>query len=53
MKAIHVARYGRFPKLIDLSLPHLEKNNFLIKMKYAPINPSDINFFQGFYGIRK
>lgn len=22
-------------------------------MKYAPINPSDINFFQGFYGIRK
>ncbi len=22
-------------------------------MKYAPINPSDINFFQGFYGVRK
>jgi NADPH:quinone reductase-like Zn-dependent oxidoreductase len=22
-------------------------------MKYAPINPSDINFFQGFYGIKK
>jgi NADPH:quinone reductase-like Zn-dependent oxidoreductase len=22
-------------------------------MKYAPVNPSDINFFQGYYGIRK
>ena len=53
MKALHVARYGRFPQLIDLPLPIVQKNNFLIKMKYAPINPSDINFFQGFYGIRK
>lgn len=25
----------------------------LIKMKYAPINPSDLNFYLGFYGIRK
>lgn len=22
-------------------------------MKYAPVNPSDINFFQGRYGVRK
>jgi NADPH:quinone reductase-like Zn-dependent oxidoreductase len=22
-------------------------------MKYAPVNPSDINFYQGLYGIRK
>ena len=22
-------------------------------MHYAPINPSDLNFFQGFYGLRK
>ncbi len=53
MKALHVARYGRFPQLIELPLPKLQKDEFLIKMKYAPINPSDINFFQGFYGIKK
>jgi NADPH:quinone reductase-like Zn-dependent oxidoreductase len=53
MKALNIAKYGRFPQLIDLPLPKLDKDHILIKMKYAPINPSDINFFQGFYGIRK
>ncbi len=53
MKALNIAKYGRFPQLIDLPIPKIEKDGLLIKMKYAPINPSDINFFQGFYGIRK
>ena len=56
MKALHIAKYGKFPVLTQLPIPELAKqsdNEVIIKMKYAPINPSDINFYTGRYGIKK
>lgn len=53
MKAIHIARYGRFPVLKHLPIPSLGNGDLLIKMKYAPVNPSDIYFYQGKYGVIK
>jgi NADPH:quinone reductase-like Zn-dependent oxidoreductase len=53
MKAVHIAKYGRFPVLEHLPIPNLGTNDLLIKMKYAPINPSDLFFYQGKYAIIK
>lgn len=53
MKVVHIAKYGRFPVLHHLPVPKLEDSELLIKMKYAPINPSDLFFYQGKYGIIK
>jgi NADPH:quinone reductase-like Zn-dependent oxidoreductase len=53
MKALHIVKYGRFPVLEQLPIPELGESDLLIKMKYAPINPSDINFYQGKYGVIK
>jgi NADPH:quinone reductase-like Zn-dependent oxidoreductase len=53
MKALHVAKYGRFPLLKELPVPELGDADLLIKMSYAPINPSDLFFFLGKYGVIK
>ena len=54
MKALHIHKYGRLPKLVEIPIPKITKpSEVLVRMKYAPINPSDINFFQGRYGLRK
>lgn len=53
MRAIHIEKYGRSPILTKCPIPTRSKGQFLIKMAYAPINPSDINFYIGSYGIRK
>ena len=53
MRAINIYKYGRFPQLIQLPIPSLDSDQVLVRMKYAPVNPSDVNFFQGRYGVRK
>jgi NADPH:quinone reductase-like Zn-dependent oxidoreductase len=53
MKALHIIKYGRFPVLENLPIPDIGDSDLLIKMKYAPINPSDIFFYQGKYSIIK
>lgn len=53
MRAIHIQKYGRLPVLTKCPLPHRQPEELLIKMKYAPINPSDLFFYLGLYGIRK
>ena len=53
MRAIHIARYGRLPVLTNCPLPQRNNQEILIKMKYAPINPSDLFFYLGLYGIKK
>lgn len=53
MKALLVKRYGMAPVLTEMPLPTLDTSHALIKMKYAPVNPSDLNFYLGSYGLRK
>lgn len=53
MKVIHIQKYGRIPILTTCPLPIRSNGQILVKMKYAPINPSDLNFYTGSYGIRK
>lgn len=37
-----------------MPIPHIvNPHEVLIRMKYAPINPSDIHFYMGRYGIKK
>lgn len=53
MKAINIQKYGRTPILTSCSIPQRKPGQALIRMSYAPINPSDLNFYLGSYGIRK
>lgn len=53
MRAIHIQKYGRLPVLVNCPIPERNHNQLLIKMKYAPINPSDLFFYLGLYGIKK
>ena len=53
MRALHIQKYGRLPVLTKCPVPCRQKGDFLIKMKYAPINPSDLFFYLGLYGIKK
>ena len=38
-------------ELTELAPQELESNEVRLKMLYAPINPADINYIQGIYGI--
>ncbi len=53
MRVIHIQKYGRSPVLTTCPLPTRSEGQYLIRMRYAPINPSDLNFYTGMYGIRK
>lgn len=52
MKAISISKYGELLKMKTIPIPILKPNEFLIKVKYAPINPADIYFSYGVYGIK-
>ena len=53
MRAVHIQKYGRMPILTNCPIPTRAPGQYLIKMKYAPVNPSDLNFYLGLYGIKK
>ena len=53
MRAIHIQKYGRTPVLSQCPIPSRLSGQFLVKMKYAPVNPSDVFFYLGLYGIKK
>lgn len=40
-------------ELMDLELPKLQKGEVLVKIAHAPINPSDLSFIRGTYGLKK
>ena len=52
MKAISLSKYGELLKVRTIPLPILKPDDLLIKVKYAPINPADIYFSYGVYGIK-
>lgn len=53
MKFAQISRYGAKIVINSAQIPQLQPNQLLIKMHYAPINPSDIYYIKGLYGIRK
>ena len=52
MKAVHFLKYGEKLRLRNISIPSSNASQILVKVKYAPINPSDIYFSQGVYGYK-
>lgn len=53
MKAIHLIAAEKL-EIVEKPIPKaLKKGQVLIKMAYSPINPSDLAFLTGQYGIQK
>ncbi|KAL4445189.1 hypothetical protein ABPG74_022002 [Tetrahymena malaccensis] len=54
MRAINIAKYGDPIVVKQIAKPKLVgPKDVLIKMHFAPINPSDIFYLKGVYGIKK
>lgn len=53
MKALHLTAPNKL-EIVEKEIPHpTRKGQLLIKMAYSPINPSDLAFLTGQYGIQK
>lgn len=52
MKAIHLIAPEKLG-LVEIPIPKPKKGEVLVKMAYSPINPSDLAFLTGNYGIKK
>lgn len=52
MKALHLIAPEKL-ELVEIPIPKPKKGEVLIKMAYSPINPSDLAFLTGNYGIKK
>lgn len=53
MKKLIIEKTARLPKLVAAAIPQPSPSQYLIKMKYAPINPADLGFMFGKYGISR
>lgn len=55
MSALELREYSDHPelKLVQKPLPRLRDGQLLIKVSAASINPSDLHFLEGKYGIKK
>jgi NADPH:quinone reductase-like Zn-dependent oxidoreductase len=54
MRAVSISKYGEAFKVKTISKPSITAHNeILVKMKYAPINSSDVFYMKGVYGLRK
>lgn len=54
MRALTILKYGKYPTLTTGELPKSNDPKLhLVRMKYAPINPSDLMFYIGTYAIKK
>jgi len=48
MKALQILKYGKPPQLNIVEIPKItHRDQVLVKMSYAPINPSDAYFTYG------
>ncbi|MFN7133353.1 MAG: zinc-binding dehydrogenase, partial [Myxococcales bacterium] len=55
MQAVELRSYGEKPELVvtERALPQLSGDQVLVKLSAAPINPSDLMFLRGLYGVKK
>jgi len=53
MKAVVLTKNGAQPEVATIPVPQPGKGEVLIKMAFSPINPSDLAFLKGGYGIQK
>ena len=53
MRTINILNYGEKLTMRKIDIPKLKKDEILLKMIGAPINPSDINFSKGLYGFKR
>ena len=52
MKALHLTAPNKL-EVVEKETPKPRKGQVLVKMAYSPINPSDLAFLTGQYGIQK
>lgn len=52
MKALHLIAPEKL-ELVEIPIPKPKKGEVLVKMAFSPINPSDLAFLTGNYGIKK
>ena len=50
MRRLLLSRYARKPTVQEVSLP---EGDLLVKMAYAPVNPSDYHYSLGVYGMTR
>ncbi len=53
MKAIVLTKSGAKPTIAEIPVPQPAAGEVLVKMHASPINPSDLAFLAGGYGIKK
>ncbi len=56
MRAVMLYAYDGAPESLRVearAVPRPERGQVLVKMSASPINPSDLMFLKGFYGVRK
>jgi len=56
MKAVTILKYDEIAPVLELrekEIPVPKENEVLIKIHASPINPSDLMFIRGLYGIKK
>jgi NADPH:quinone reductase-like Zn-dependent oxidoreductase len=53
MRALQLDAYGQPPRLVTRPVPRPGPGEVLVRMAAAPINPSDLKFLAGAYGLKK
>jgi NADPH:quinone reductase len=53
MRAVELRAYDGAVHVVERPLPRLRSGELLVRIAAAPINPSDLMFIEGRYGVRK
>lgn len=53
MKALVLEEFGKPLQVREVLVPKLKKNEVLVKIEYAPLNPMDLSFMKGSYSSVK
>lgn len=53
MKVLELGAYGGAVRVVERPVPVPGRGEVLVRMAAAPVNPSDLKFIRGVYGLRK